>query len=181
MKRTTKIAIMALIAPFSAGCATYSRDDFINDRIEESRKRDEIATAQQNEINIRWSVSCLTDQVTTVRRCWAATFARPMSHDGMPYGRANIAFQVSYLNDLGPYIITLNDYPGRDPTIRIDNNHPMKFTIDGPQPQIVNVLRTGEVARVRRWVWPKGSEDIFVVLRGLSEALDELDRQRLQR
>jgi hypothetical protein len=132
-------------------------------------------------VNDPWTVHCSVDQVTTVRRCFMATFGQNMASDGSPYGRKSIPFQVIYYNTEGPYIMAgLHTFPGRHPIIRIDDQAPIVLQQDGgvspskPEPAVVEALRGGKIARLRYHVWPEGSRDAIYDLDGFETAWQRL-------
>lgn len=177
MKKNISIPVLVLLLAPLAACATKA------DRktAELSAWADSLVKARR--VNENWSAACITDQVTMSKKCFASTFGRRMGGDGEPYGSKSIAFQIYFLDERGPFIMVgFNTYPGRTPTVRIDENEPIQIRNSPPvaSPSLVEQLRLGRVARGRYHVWPTGSEDIYVDLTGFEEAwrrLNQLQRQ----
>lgn len=137
---------------------------------------------QRRKVNENWSADCRTDSVSAIRRCWVGTFSQAMNIDGNPIGPKRVAFQIYYLNERGPYLdVGPNTFPGRSPTIRIEETEPTIFNHQAPQPELVSKVRSGLYARIRYHEWPRGSDDRYVDLRGIGEALDVLDQRRAQK
>jgi len=124
------------------------------ERREWARKMEKLE--QERRVNENWSVGCTVDQVTKLKRCFAATFGQNMAHDGQGYGSKSIPFQIYFLGDYGPFVMVgLHNYPGRHPIVRIDENDPVIVPDDGgvsvpkPDVQLVELLRKGAIVRAR--------------------------------
>lgn len=104
-----------------------------------------------------WRVDCLRDEYKAQTRCFAGTFAKT----GVG------AFQVSFINGVGPEIIVPHDFPGRVATVRVDGG-PVNPTTS-PQ-AIVEAMKTGQTAFVVFHVWPTGEQRATVDVSGFREA-----------
>ncbi len=141
---------------------------------------------RERRVNENWSVDCTVDQVTTLKRNFASTFGQLMAYNGSAYGGNHIPFQVYFLGESGPFVsVGFHTYPGRYPTVRVDDNDPIRVQNDGgvsaPKPDsiLVALMCTGKVARARYHSWPDGSQDMIVNLIGFEEAwLRLLERKR---
>ena len=134
--------------------------------------------SQEQTSQTAWSVSCVNDKVTGNRKCYAGTFGRRIGANGMPYGQSNIPYQV-YFNVLrgessGPRMfVGYNTYPGKTPTVKIDNNEPLKCTKENAA-AIIQQMKAGDVVTARFYAWPDGPEDIQINLSGFPQAWQEL-------
>lgn len=104
-----------------------------------------------------WRVDCTGDQFKAQRTCFAGTFGDT---------RATLKFfQIGYVNGAGPGLFVPHDFPGRTPTVRVDNGP----VLSDPA-AIVEALKAGTTAYVVFHVWPTGEERMTVDVRGFSEA-----------
>lgn len=141
------------------------------------------ALEERRRVNENWSADCIVDKITTSRRCFAATFGRPMKADGTPFmGQATIPLEVFYVDSAGPFLqIGFNTFPGRDPTVRVDDGVPYTFPERAPPAALLAELRAGRVLRGRYYVWPRGAADAIFDLTGIEEALSRLGELRNRR
>jgi hypothetical protein len=142
---------------------------------------DAYAREQKRKVNENWNADCTTDAVTGVRRCFAGTFGQSMDARGNGFGGKNLPLQTYFVDQDGPFILVgTNTYPGRTPTIRLDDSEPMPVWNFGgtrppqPQPELVAQFLDAQTARARFHVWPEGSNDMIVDLRGFGEAWSKL-------
>jgi len=162
------------------GCATTFQHGDLADEALRWGERLTVATR----VNENWAVNCNTDAVSRTRRCFAATFGRPMSSSGGGFGTKSIPFQVYFYNKQGPFLMVgLHTYPGRRPEIRIDDDSAAEFINDnagvspaGAHPEIVQRLLTARVVRARYDTWPDGSHDMIVDVTGFGEAWARLQQ-----
>lgn len=138
-------------------------------------------------VNSNWYVDCAVDAVSAVRRCYASTFGKSLGHDGEPYGSNIIPFKVVYVDKSGPYVeVGVHDFPGRTPTVRIDDNKPVSVQDYGgvqapsPDPLLVQQMLSGRVTRATYHVWPKGPEQMYVDISGFDQAWQRLNIVRNQ-
>jgi hypothetical protein len=169
MKRSFLIAlgIMVLTGCQLVGTQTYSIIDKVNETTSPSG----------------WRVDCVTDTIQNVRRCFAGTFAKKMDHNGYGYGRKSIPFQIVYYGKIGPFLkVGFHTFPGRYPTIRLDDGDPITILDDGGggrgdkiQPKLIKPMWSSQVLRARYHSWPEGHQDIIIEnLFGLEEAWNRL-------
>lgn len=119
------------------------------------------ADIDAGQVNANWNVRCLDDQYKATRTCQASTFGD---------GRATFNyFQIAYVNGVGPMLVTPNDFPGRVPTVRVDNG-----PVLSEANKIVTAMRLGKTAYVSFHVWPTGEQRMTVDVTGFSEAYDRL-------
>lgn len=184
-KRITRCGAIVSLCTVLAACTTHTTEER---RVADSSKA---ALAwpenleRERRVNENWSAYCTTDQVTTVKRCYAGTFGQSMGNDGQPYGSKNIPFQVYFLDTSGPFLMVgYHTFPGRTPTIRVDDLVPIQVHNDAgitalrPDPELVEALRTGSVVKARYHVWPDRTEDMLVKLQGFEEAWQKLNQLR---
>src|SRR3569623_1131940 len=105
-----------------------------------------------------WRVDCTDDHAKAQTTCFAGTFASSST-------ATSKAFQIIYINKIGPLLMVNNDFPGETPTVRVD---------DGPvlsdPSAIVEALRAGRTAYVVFYQWPRGEERMTVDVTGFSAA-----------
>ncbi len=141
---------------------------------------------QEKRVDRNWSVDCTIDHLTTLKRCFAFTFGQKMSSDGRAYGRKDIPFQVYFIGQSGPFVMAgFNTYPGKSPTVRVDDNSPVRVHDYGgvsklePDESLVELLRKGKVARISYHIWPEGRQDMIVDLSGFEKAWQLLMENKL--
>ena len=152
------------------------------DGVVASAKKD----ADDRKVNENWSVHCTADQVTTTRTCRAFTFGQMMNGSGEGFGSKSIPFQVFFVGKLGPFVqVGYHTYPGRHPTVRVNDNKPTKIQDDGgvspPKPvdmTVIEQLRGGQIVRARYHSWPKGGQDMIVDIEGFDAAWNRLLEQK---
>jgi hypothetical protein len=146
--------------------------------------------ARGDKVNPNWTVGCVTDSVTQIKKCHMATFGVGLGEDGEPWrslppevynGSPNYLFEVYFAGrpgDMsGPFVkFGIHDFPGRYPTVRIDGNAPLNVNDDGgvsvlsPDRLLVDQIVKGKVARARYHQWPYGAKEMYVDLTGSDEA-----------
>jgi hypothetical protein len=132
-----------------AGCSTVSS---ISDSV---KRYDESLVAGG------WSVRCNDDQYKDERTCFAGTF-------GDTTYKLKF-FQIAYVDGRGPLLLTPSDFPGRTPSVRVDNGP----VLTDPT-AIVAALRQGGTAYVLFHAWPDGEKRMTVRLEGFGTAYDAL-------
>lgn len=182
-----RLPFVALTALICAACATQTAEEREIRKVTNEALNWAASLEKERRVNDNWSAYCTVDNVTTLRRCYAGTFGQNMGYDGNPYGSKSIPFQVYFLNDSGPYVMVgYHTFPGRTPTVRIDNNDPVEIrdnagvTAPGPSPILVKQMLAGKVAKARYHVWPRGSEDMYIDLSGFGQAWERLNVIRKQ-
>lgn len=182
-----KFLLTALILFATAAQAVTPAERAEMDRIKKEALERGARITKERRVNDNWSAFCNVDAVTGVKKCAAGTFAYAMDHEGKPFGTKNYPFQVYFVNNQGPYVMVgLHTFPGRNPTVRVDDGAPVTVGDDGgvsppvPAPALVDQIRTGLVARARFHSWPKGAQDIYVELTGFEEAWQRLAQLRAQ-
>lgn len=114
-----------------------------------------------------WRVDCTYDRFKDVNRCFAGIFGEAPN---------TAPLQVFYLNQRGPFIMAgRHDFPGRTPTVRVDEKKPMPTT---DAKGIIEALKSGSTAYVVYHVWPKGERRSVVKISGFPEAYDLLQKKR---
>ena len=108
-----------------------------------------------------WRVDCSTDHHKAERRCFAGSFDVE--------GRD--AFQIVYVNRRGPVLYTPHDFPGRVPTVRVDDGPVIPATNPNG---ILTALTNGRTAYVVYHRWPMGEVQMTVDVAGFAEAYSEL-------
>jgi hypothetical protein len=103
------------------------------------------------------------DEVHGTRQCYAATFG------SNPWSTApNVPFRVVFMNREGPVVQPgFNTFPGRTPTVRVDDNDPI---YDMRDPKLIEQLKTGRIVRAEYHVWPSGAERMTLDPSGFAEA-----------
>jgi hypothetical protein len=172
---TTTIAALVLFA--SCAGRTAPPPDPVAQTIAQSQLM--VAEAYQLErlrkVNENWSADCTTDAVTNVSECRAATFGQSMDHRGQGYGDKNLPFHVYFIDQRGPFLrMGFNTYPGRTPTVRLDDGEPVHLAEREQQLELVGEMINARTARARFHVWPTGSEDMIINLQGFGEAWEKL-------
>ena len=141
-----KVAVLAMALAL-AGCASTSA---VRTKAE--------ATTDAN----GWRVDCRSDQYTNERTCFAGTF-------GKGARSALSFFQIAYVNGKGPHLFVPHDFPGRTPTVRVDNG----AVLTDPK-AIVSALSAGSTAYVVFHVWPTGEDRMSVSTAGFASAYQRL-------
>ncbi len=174
-----KVGIILCVLFFSVSCASPLDREIARLSAESSQWAAELEARRR--VNDNWSADCVVDQVTGVRRCFTATFGQAMDFEGNGYGPKNLPFQIFYYDNEGPFVqVGLHTYPGRRPTVRVDDNEPVTVWDSagvehrGKDQELVELLLSGTVARARYHVWPDGPQDMIVDLTGISEAWERL-------
>lgn len=176
------LVIAITIAVGSASCSSQDSEQAEIDRITNQMRARAALMEKQRYVNENWNADCSVDNVSTVRRCYAGTFGQRLGYDGEPYGSNSIPFQVVYFDGSGPFIrVGYHTYPGRTPTVRIDDHAPVNVQDDGgvtapsADPLIVKQMLSGRVARATYHVWPQGQEQMYVDLTGFDQAWQRLN------
>lgn len=136
-----------------------------------------------------WRVGCVTDEVTTVRHC----FARTIGWSYMSYHDDELVFinmeryifVVEYFDDLGPLSgVGIHTFPGKQPMVRVDEGEPMIVEDDGgvssrkAQPEIAQQMLKGELLRGRYYEWPDDyPKRLLVDLRAFDDAWERLQAE----
>lgn len=167
---------------FSASCSSKNAEQAEIDRITNQMRARAALMEKQRYVNENWNADCTVDNVSTVRRCYAGTFGQRLGYDGEPFGSKSIPFQVVYIDRSGPFIrVGYHTYPGRHPTVRIDDHAPVSVQDDGgvtapsADPLIVQQMLSGRTARAAYHVWPQGEEQMYVDLSGFDQAWQRLN------
>ncbi len=181
-----RIALLISMLFFLSACGTNQQKQKTSEQSEDdllfvkslqwAKKRE-----QEKRVDKNWSVDCTIDHLTTLKRCFAFTFGQKMSNNGQAYGRKDIPFQVYFIGKSGPFVVAgFNTYPGKPPTVRVDDNKPVKVHDYGgvsklePDEFLVELLRKGKVARISYHLWPEGRQDMIIDLTGFEEAWQRL-------
>jgi hypothetical protein len=169
MNATRKVTCAIAIALAMGGCAQTPMEAAIaKSKVESAEilRRDQLT-----HVNANWRVDCVTDPVKATKDCFAGTFGQAMTHDGVGYGGKDMPFQVRYLNGQGPVIVVgWNSYPGKTPTIRVDESPPIRVS-GSAEPDVIKQLLTGSTVRGEYYAWPSASpKRIIVDLAGFGEA-----------
>jgi len=185
MRRIIFALMLVLLCTFTASCAITSSQQSEPDKLADKSRAWAAALEKKRRVNDNWSAYCTIDNVTKLKRCYAGSFGQSMGVDGEPYGPKNIPFQVYFLNQSGPYVMVgYHTYPGRTPIVRIDKNEPMQVYDDAgvseprTNPALVQQMLAGQVARARYDVWPDGSREMYIDLKGFGEAWRRLNQLR---
>jgi hypothetical protein len=121
-----------------------------------------------------WRVDCLEDPVLGRFTCFAATFGVG------PGGRRSIPFQVRFIElERGQFTRPTveprsHTDPSRKPVVRVDDNEAFVGAEALAGDEIVDQLKTGKMARIRYWPFPRGPEDATIDLAGFAEAYELL-------
>jgi invasion protein IalB len=181
-----RIALLILMLFFLSACVSNQQKQITSEQTEAdslfvnslqwTRKLE-----QEKRVDYNWSVDCTIDKLTTLKRCFAFTFGQKMSSDRRVYGGKDIPFQVYFIGTSGPFVMAgFNTYPGKSPTVRVDDNDPVRVhDYSGvsklePDESLVELLRKGKVARISYHIWPEGRQDMIVDLTGFEEAWQRL-------
>lgn len=169
------VGLVVLSCVLVAACTTTKKEaPEVTEALERAAKLD-----RERRVNENWSVFFTVDQITLAKTYRASTFGRAMAYNGTPYGSKNIPFQVYYINNTGPFLMVgLNTYPGKTPTVRIDDNDPVSVGGMLRDLSLIDQLLTGKILRGRYWVWPEGARDMYVELEGFEEAWERLTELR---
>jgi hypothetical protein len=175
-----RIATIVTAAQLVASCAGQSPPP---DPLAAAMARGQIMVAEAyqlerlRKVNENWSADCTTDAVTGMSRCFAATFGRYMDSRGNAIDAGNLPFQVYFDDQRGPFLsVGTNTYPGRTPTVRLDDGEPVHLAERKQQLELVVKMIDARTARARFHVWPTGHEDMIVDLQGFGEAWEKLLR-----
>lgn len=114
-----------------------------------------------------WSVKCSADKALAQSQCHMAKF-----DDGVPF---ILRYRITSEGVSGPVVEPgYNTFPGRDPTVRVDQHMPVS---DMRSAKLIDQMRTGTTAVATYHVWPGGRRTMSVDLAGFEAALADLQRQ----
>jgi invasion protein IalB len=162
MRAAIQLIATAVTAASLSACAASDRTEYWRGQFQPAADRVAATTLSSG-----WRVDCTRDAFTDERRCFAGRFGR--ADWGGP---ESIPFQIYYVNGTGPMMLAGDhDFPGRAPSIRIDDGPAGTATAS---PDVIAALRQGREARVVYHVWPHGERRMVVSLDGFAQAHDQL-------